>query len=70
MASISEAERPTIDMNAVMDGTNEGRTPLDSSVETEGEHHELPEEEAKYNPNRRKSQALFTDVHEKDNPLG
>ena len=67
MASISEAGPPPIVVGGPNGVTISSATQLDESIEEEGEHGELAEGEKIFN--RRLSEAHFTDLQEKENPL-
>lgn len=71
MASISEAV-PQLFVRKQRDNKeNEGPTMVEHSEEQEGEHDHMMEEKLAYGTNgRRPSEAVFTDLEEKENPLG
>lgn len=69
MASISEAPPDSIIYGRERSSTvpSGSKTRLDSTMETVGEHDHIVDEEKKYD--RRLSEAHFTDLQEKSNPL-
>lgn len=72
MASISEAPPSSVLYRRERSATvpSGSRTQKESAAEVPGEHDHMIHEEKKYNTTRRFSEARFTDLQEKSNPLG